>query len=45
MHKLGYALKDVYEGLMTGERATLEPYSRMVEEKKRAEEFKKAITH
>ena len=45
MHKLGYSLKDVYEGLMTGETAILEPYNRMVEEKKRAEEFKKALNH
>jgi hypothetical protein len=43
MNKLGYALKDVYEGLMSNDKQMLDTYNRMLEEKKRADEFKKFI--
>ena len=39
MSRLGYDTETVYEGLITNNKAILDPYNRMVEEKRRAEEF------
>ena len=44
MNKLGYTLKDINEGLKKQDKHITETYSRLIEEKKRAEEFKK-YTH
>ena len=43
MNKLGYGLKDINEGLSHKDKHILETYSRLVEEKRWAEEFKKYI--